>query len=532
MSRSAGLDDSRVLFGQSYFLRFDPKLWQAMQPYPPLGSLYAAALLRQRGYDVAFFDAMLADSESEWDAALEQHAPRYAVLFEDNFNYLSKMCLSRMREAAFQMIKSARGAGSTVLVCGSDASDHAHGYLEAGAHAVLHGEGEASLIELMDRLTGRIDTPLAEIPGLSLAPELAAPESNEPAGTEPIRTAPRPVLRDLDALPFPARDLIDVERYRDLWIERHGYFSLNMVTTRGCPYHCNWCAKPIWGQTYHMRSPADVADELAKIRETYRPDHIWFCDDIMGLKKGWMAQLADEIEKRGARTPFKCLSRADLLLRDGEAEALARAGCRSVWIGAESGSQKILDAMDKGTRVEQIYDAARKLHEVGLEIGFFLQFGYPGETLDDIRATRRMVRDCRPDEIGISVSYPLPGTRFHELVKAELGNKRNWVDSADLEMMYRGPFATGFYRQLWRVVNKEFRARQAGDAVGAALRRPSTLRPAHLRKVAAWGFHHLTLPFEHLVLHRRRREPHVGLAALESGMSPGEAALPTPQAGD
>jgi anaerobic magnesium-protoporphyrin IX monomethyl ester cyclase len=280
-----------------------------------------------------------------------------------------------------------------------------------------------------------------------------------------------------------------------------------------------------------MRSPGGVADELAEVREVYRPDHVWFCDDIMGLKKGWMADFAREVEARGARLPFKCLSRADLLLRDGEVEALSRAGCRSVWIGAESGSQKILDAMDKGTRVEQIHDAARRLREAGIKVGFFLQFGYPGETLDDIRRTRQMVRDCRPDEIGISVSYPLPGTRFHGMVEAELGDKRNWVDSADLAMMYRGPFATGFYRQLWRVVNKEFRARQAAAAVAAALRRPATLRPTHLRKAAAWGFHRLTLPFEHLALHRRRRQPHAGLAALASGMSPADAARPTPQDG-
>lgn len=526
MSRSLETEGHRVLFGQSYYLRFDPKLEQAMQPYPPLGSLYAAGLLRERGYDVAFFDAMLAESEAEWDRALDQHRPRYAVLFEDNFNYLSKMCLSRMREAAFAMIASARRAGATLLVCGSDATDHAEGYIEAGAHCVLHGEGEATLVELMDRLSGRTDTPLTEIAGLTLSPDLV------PSSAEPERTAPRPVMRDLDALPFPARDLIDVERYRRIWRERHGHFSLNMVTTRGCPYHCNWCAKPIWGQTYHMRSSADVAHELAEVKARFRPDHIWFCDDIMGLKKGWMADFAREVESLDARTPFKCLSRADLLLRDGEVEALRRAGCRSVWIGAESGSQKILDAMDKGTRVEQIHDAARRLHEAGIEIGFFLQFGYPGETLDDIAATRRMVRDCRPDEIGISVSYPLPGTRFHEMVKAELGEKRNWVDSADLEMMYRGPFATGFYRQLWRVINKDFRAQRAADAVGAALRRPSSLRPAHLKKAAAWGFHRLTLPLEHFVLHRRRREPHVGLAALDSGMSPTAAAEPTPQAGE
>ncbi len=520
----------RVLLGQSYFLRFDPKLWQSMQPYPPLGSLYAAGLLRRSGYDVAFFDAMLADSEADWDAALERHRPLYAVLFEDNFNYLSKMCLSRMREAALVMIRSARRAGATVLVCGSDATDHAERYVRAGAHFVLHGEGEATLVELMDRLTGLGESSSAcppsaglfdNVPGLTLAPEVT--------GGELVRTAPRPVLRDLDALPFPARDLIDVERYRRRWHRRHGYFSLNMVTTRGCPYHCNWCAKPIWGQTCHMRSPANVAEELAEVRAAYRPDHVWFCDDIMGLKKGWMADFAEEVDQRGARTPFKCLSRADLLLRDDEVEALRRAGCRSVWIGAESGSQKILDAMDKGTRVEQIHAAARRLHEAGIEVGFFLQFGYPGETFEDIELTRKMVRGRRPDEIGISVSYPLPGTRFYDLVKGELGAKRNWVDSADLEMMYRGPFATGFYRQLWRVVNKEFRARRAADAVKVAIRRPAAFRPAHLRRAAAWGFHRLSLPFEHLALHRRRRQPHAGIADLASGMSPGEASRPTTQ---
>ncbi len=520
---------SGVLLGQSYYLRFDPKLEQAMQPYPPLGTLYAAAVLRQRGHEVALFDAMLARSEAEWDAALERHRPRFAVLFEDNFNYLSKMCLSRMREAAFVMIASARRRGCTVAVCGSDATDHAGRYLASGAQFVIHGEGEATLAELIDRLTGRTDTPLEAISGLTIAPELAAPGAA--GGDGPVRTPPRPVLRDLDALPFPARDLLDVERYRRIWEERHGTFSLNMVTTRGCPYHCNWCAKPIWGQTYHMRSPANVADELAEVKAAWRPDHVWFCDDILGLKKGWTAELADEIERRGVRTPFKCLSRADLLLRDGEVEALARAGCRTVWIGAESGSQKILDAMDKGTRVEQIHEARRRLRAAGIEVGFFLQFGYPGETREDVDLTRELVRDCRPDEIGISVSYPLPGTRFHEMVKAELGEKRNWVDSADLEMMYRGPFATGFYRRLWRVVNKEFRAQRAADAVAAAVRRPRTLRPRHLKRAAAWGFHRLTLPFEHLALERASREPHAGLGPLESGMSPGEAARPSPQAG-
>ncbi|HYN87614.1 MAG TPA: radical SAM protein, partial [Ardenticatenaceae bacterium] len=393
---------SEVLFGQSYYLRFDPKLWEAMKPYPPLGTLYAASYVRSKGYEVALFDAMLADSEAEWAAALDRHRPRFAVIFEDNFNYLSKMCLLRMRQAAHTMSAMARERGCTVIVCGSDATDHAPKYFEHGADYVLLGEGELTLGELLDSLTGREPRSLEQILGL------AWPEG---------ATGRRPDIRDLDALPFPAWDLVDVERYRRVWEERHGFYSMNMVTTRGCPYHCNWCAKPIWGQRYNVRSPENVVAELKWLKETYRPDHIWFADDIMGLKPGWIQRFADLVEQHDARVPFKSLNRADLLLRGDTVSALRRAGCRTIWIGAESGAQKILDAMDKGTSVEQIYEAARRLHAAGIEVGFFLQFGYPGETREDIEKTLQMVRDCLPDDIGISVSYPLPGTKFFENVK-------------------------------------------------------------------------------------------------------------------
>ncbi len=527
-----------VLFGQSYFLRFDPKLWQGMKPYPPLGSLLAAAYVRARNYDVAFFDAMLATSEAEWTSALARHRPRFAVLFEDNFNYLSKMCLLRMREAAFAMIRAARESGATVIVCGSDATDHAAAYVEQGAQVVIHGEGEAALAETLDCLSGRQQQPLASVRGVSIVRELLArdersdtPPADDASG-DLLRTPPRPVLRDLDALPFPAWDLIDLEPYRRIWIARHGYFSLNMVTTRGCPFHCNWCAKPIWGQTYHMRSPENLADELALLRERYQPDHIWFADDIMGLKRGWMAGFADAVAARGIQTPFKCLSRADLLCRDGEVEALARAGCDVVWIGAESGSQKILDAMEKGTQIEQIREATRRVQAAGIRMGFFLQFGYPGESRADVDATRDLVRDARPDEIGISVSYPLPGTSFYQRVESELGRKQNWIDSDDLDMMYRGPFATAFYRQLHTVVTKEFRARAALDTVKAALARPTRLRAHHVRKAGAAGYHWLTLPWARWRLAAKERVPHQGVGPLVGAMSHAQAATPTPQAKD
>ncbi|MFQ5854081.1 MAG: B12-binding domain-containing radical SAM protein [Anaerolineae bacterium] len=526
---------AEVLFGQSYYLRFDPKLWEAMQPYPPLGTLYAASYLRERGYDVALFDAMLADSERRWAEALERHQPRYAVIFEDSFNYLSKMCLLRMRQAAFTMSEMAKERDCTVIVCGSDATDHAPKYFAHGVDYVLIGEGEVTLGELMDHLSGRTDVPLESIEGLAF-PENAqrpAPNTQYPIpNIQPVYTPPRPIITDLDSLPFPAWDLVDIPRYQEIWYQRHGYYSMNMVTTRGCPYHCNWCAKPIWGQRYNIRSPENVVAELNWLKETYRPDHIWFADDIMGLKPGWLSRFADLVEEQEARVPFKSLNRVDLLLRDGDIDALRRAGCQIVWVGAESGSQKILDAMEKGTRVEQIYEATQRLKEADIQVGFFLQFGYPGETREDVEKTLQMVRDCRPDDIGMSVSYPLPGTKFFERVQDQLGVKQNWVDSNDLAMLYRGPFTTDFYRQLHTALHKEFRARKYWAEAKHLARRPMDFRAKHLRRMAAMVYHTVTLPVERHRLNRLEKLPHAGLEPLPPGLDQAAAATPSPQIGD
>lgn len=513
---------SKILFGQSYYLRFDAKLWEAMQPYPPLGTMYAASYVRDRGYKVALFDAMLAQSEEEWARALAKEEPRYAVIYEDNFNYLSKMCLLRMREAAFTMIDAARRQGCITIVGGSDATDHAEAYLKQGADYVLLGEGEITLGALLDSLEGRNSTPPPEITGLAY---------HERAGARDVQRNPRrPDIKDVDALPFPAWDLVDVEKYRRIWYENHGYFSMNMVTTRGCPYHCNWCAKPIWGQRYNSRSPENVVAELKWLKETYEPDHIWFADDIMGLKPGWWQRFAEAVLEANAVAPFKCLSRADLITRsEDEISALARAGCDIVWMGAESGSQKILNAMEKGTRVEQIYEATRILHEAGIRVGFFLQFGYPGETREDIERTFQMVRDCRPDDIGMSVSYPLPGTRFYESVKVQLGEKQNWVDSADLAMMYRGPFTTAFYRQLHVVLHKEFRSRRCLARWRQILRRQASPTRNDLREAVASVYRLLTLPLARLRLNRLSHIPHESNVEATPHMSLDDAARPSPQ---
>lgn len=502
-----------VLLGQSYYLRFDPKLWEGMKPYPPLGTLYAASYLRERSYDVRLFDAMLAESESEWERALDEHRPDYVVIYEDGFNYLSKMCLTRMRQAAFTMSEAAKERGCTVIISGSDATDHKTLYFEHGADAIVVGEGEIGLGETLDVLTGKSEMKRHDLLGV------AWPDAPDPK--------PRPNARDLDSFPFPAWDLVDIPRYKRIWQERHGYYSMNMVTTRGCPYHCNWCAKPIYGQRYNVRSPENVAQELKWLKEHFAPDHIWFADDIFGLKPGWIERFASEVERLDARTPFKCLLRVDLI-KKSVPDALKRAGCEIVWVGAESGSQKILDAMDKGTKVEEIYSAARSLHEAGVKIAFFLQFGYPGEEWEDIQKTLKMVRDCEPDDIGMSVSYPLPGTKFYDNVRAQLGAKQNWLDSADLAMMYRGTYSTEFYRYLHTVLHKEFRSRKTLRALRGGSAARGERRP-RLKEIGSMVYNLVSLPIARRKLVRLASTSKSSMIALPQIMTPEAAATPTAQ---
>jgi anaerobic magnesium-protoporphyrin IX monomethyl ester cyclase len=233
-----------------------------------------------------------------------------------------------------------------------------------------------------------------------------------------------------------------------------------MVTTRGCPFHCNWCAKPIYGQVYNSRTPQNVVEEIKLLQRTIKPGHIWFADDIFGLKPGWVQTFAELMEKENIKIPYKIQSRVDLLLESDTVQALARSGCSEVWVGAESGSQKILDAMEKGTKVSQIYEARRLLKQYGIKTSFFLQFGYIGEEKEDIQATIRMLKDLMPDDIGISISYPLPGTKFYEKVKLDLTEKQNWIDSDDLALMFRGTFSPAYYKQLHRYVHKVYRFRK------------------------------------------------------------------------
>lgn len=441
----------KVLIAQSYFRVLDPKEMQRGMPYPPLGALMAAVMLRNAGHEVVFFDSMIASSTSELYSSIDACRPDVLLMYDDEFNYLSKMCLSNMRDAAVDVLRYAEKRKVTSLIFSSDATDHPRLYLEAGARAVLTGEAEITAVEVLAKLSDdSFDRLRSGVLGIKYL-----------EGRSIIETSRRPLLAELDGLPDPDFQLVDISAYKALWHHVHGYFSLNVSTTRGCPFHCNWCAKPIYGQVYHVRSAAKVVEHIKGLKERYAVDHIWMTDDIFGLKPGWLEEFADQTDRQGVRVPFKCLTRADLLLRGSTIKTLRRAGCRTIWIGAESGSQKILDAMDKGTTVGQIYEASQQCRLAGIDVAFFIQFGYPGEAWVDIGRTRRMIRDLQPVDIGVSVSYPLPGTEFYDTVSAQLKSKTNWTDSDDLDLMYVGTFSRDFYKVLHRFVHLEYRMLRA-----------------------------------------------------------------------
>jgi anaerobic magnesium-protoporphyrin IX monomethyl ester cyclase len=461
-----------ILVCHSYFLSFDHKQLERGKPYPPLATLQVAAMLRKAGHQVSFFDAMLADGVEEFDRKLALVEPQIVLLYEDTFNFLSKMCLGIMRRAACRMIGAARRAGARVIAAGPDVSDAPAPYLLAGADVTLIGEGLSALTELLARLAAQPAAAAAELAeGLGGVQFLRHDKVTTLSGSRLLPTS--------EYEGFAAWDLVDMDRYRSVWYDTHGYFSLNMAASRGCSFRCAWCAKPTWGNHYLQREASDVALEMAHLRRSFDPQHIWFADDIFGFRVAWVTDFAQALQAAGGGVRFTIQTRADLI-SERMAQALRSADCYEAWIGAESGSQRVLDAMNKGTTVAEILTARDRLRTAGIRVGFFIQLGYLGEKIEDIAATRDLLQGGRPDEIGVSVSYPLPGTPFHELVKAQLGDKTRWRESNDLEMMFHGTYTSDFYRSIRGLLHEQVALQGAAQSHGGFTAGEEAARAARL----------------------------------------------------
>ncbi len=430
------------------FICKDPVEQKLMTPYFPLGLLYLAAVLRQDGYRVDIFDCTFRQDYREFETYLQQARPRVVGITS----------LITIRRHALILSEIAHRQGATVILGGPDPTGIPERYLhhrvgdEFAVDLVVHDEGELTLRELMAFLVGQGDHPpaLAEIAGL----RRRGPDGRITA------TAPRPRIDNLDALPFPARDLVDMQAYREAWRRAHGYWSLSMINTRGCPYDCAWCQRAVFGRLFRTRSAASSAAEMQFIKETYAPDHLRIVDDITGIRKQWVQQWRDEILARDAAIPFECLTRVNLATPEMLA-ALKEAGCQKIYFGAESGSQKVLDAMNKGIKVAQIDRAAELCRQFGIKTYFFMMVGYPGETWEDLQASVQLLRRTRPDEFSTTIAYPLPGTKFYEQVRDRLlfsGDwKLDWDYTAENRLLFRRDrYNSRFYRWVVRWFHKEW----------------------------------------------------------------------------
>lgn len=425
------------------FLYQDPVERRLMTPYFPLGLLYLAATARDAGYTVSIFDAMFQAGDEAFVAALEREQP----------GVVGFGVLATVRTAALRLADLAHRHGATVVAGGADPTGRPESYLRHQSNGsqpvdiVVVGEGEQTLSELLPLLLSDepIDGQLQEIPGLAYLD----------ANGQLVSTAARQHCADLESLALPARDLIDVEAYRQAWHSRHGFFSLSLIATRGCPYGCKWCQKSVFGRSFRPRSPESVAEEMCLIKEHYRPDQLRIVDDVMGIDRKWVRTWHAAVLARDATIPFECLSRVDLM--DEEMVRLLReAGCIRIAFGAESGSQKVLDAMNKGTTVEQIRRAAELCRRHGIETYFYIMLGYPGEEWADICKTVDLLKETRPEQFSSTIAYPLPGTDFHDEVKHRLLDAPNWDYTAENRLLFQRKYSTRFYRWVQRWLHHEW----------------------------------------------------------------------------
>jgi radical SAM superfamily enzyme YgiQ (UPF0313 family) len=413
-----------ILLAHAYFLNDDAHERAVMKPYPPLGILYLSAYLKRAGFSAGVFDSTFQDLAA-FDALMLRERPAVVGLY---VNLMTK-------RSALAMIRIAKAHGAHVVLGGPEPPHYAKPYLAHGADIVVRGEGEVTLAELLPHLARFGLRDLHHIDGIAFLD----------GDGKLIETAPRALMPDLSANPWPDREAIDVPHYMRVWKTHHGQSSVSVIQARGCPYTCTWCSHSVYGTTHRRRTPEDAADEVLWIRERYNPDLIWYADDVFAINRRWFFQYKQALEARGVRIPFECISRADRL--DEEVvSALAEMGCFRLWNGSESGSQRILDAMKRKTDAADVRAKTRLLQQHGIETGMFIMLGYEGEELSDLDETVAHLKEANPDIFLTTVAYPIKGTPYYAEVESRLLVDRPWELRSDRDLAVANRRSRRFYR--------------------------------------------------------------------------------------
>lgn len=433
----------KILLTHGYFLQEDAKEQAIMKPYVPLGILYISAYLEKYGYPNRVFDSTFSTFDHLCHALLGDQ-PDVVGIYT---NLMTKLNVLRI----IHFIRNNPALEHTKIVLGGpEVRNHTDQFLQHGAHFLVLGEGEQTMLELVEWLAGKNDIAPTAIDGITYMD----------AGGTIQRNRERMKLKNLDDLPFPHRLQVDLPLYFDAWKERHGTSAISVSTMRGCPYSCKWCSRAVYGQSYRRRSPTLVVDEIAWIKEHYQVDSIWFVDDVFTVSHKWLADFTKEITQRNLAMPYECITRADRMNEEVILQ-LKASGCFRVWIGAESGSQKIIDRMDRRVEVEQVREMIRLARRHGLQAGTFIMVGYPGETKHDIFETVHHLKAAEPDLYTITVTYPIKGTPLYQEVEDRFLTQLPWESSTDRDIDFHRTYPRKYYDYAIQMIQHEMNYHKA-----------------------------------------------------------------------
>lgn len=433
-----------ILLTHGYFIAEDEHEQKIMKPYPTLGLLYISSHLKAQGFAVDVYDSTF-ETLANFEMYLQRTRPSLVGLY----------CNLMTKQTVLKMVQLCKTVGATVILGGPEPPHYAHDYLERGVDVVVIGEGEITIETLIPRLATDGPHKLHEVLGIVFRDETG----------QVVRTGARPQIKDLSAQPWPDREAIPMQQYLDTWKTHHGSSSISLITARGCPYTCTWCSHTVFGETHRRRTPHDVANEVAWLTEQYQPDQLWYADDVLTIHKRWFLQYAAEIMERGLAHPFECISRADRL-DETVIKALADMGCQRLWIGAESGSQRILDRMKRKTDVTDVQQKTKQLQAHGIQVGMFIMLGYDGEEPSDIAASVDHLKKSNPDIFLTTVAYPIKGTKYFQAVAEKVVAHLDWEIRTDRDLQVNGRQSRRFYEHATRWMVNEVnlsRLRQAGS---------------------------------------------------------------------
>jgi len=455
-----------VLLVHAYYLDRDVHERAIMRPYPPLGILSLSAYLKRHGIEVEVFDGTFSSPDALRDRIARDRPPVVGL-------YANMMTRANVLDAA----RFARAAGAFVVVGGPEPANYAEEYLARGVDAVVVGEGEVTLHELVTHHAAFGDRELDRIDGIVYRGE----------DGEPRRTAPRSLIEDLDALPLPDRDAIDLDAYLRTWERHHGRRAVSLITARGCPFTCTWCSHAVYGHTHRRRSPASVIAEVRHLKRRYAPDLLWFADDVFTISKRWVREYRELAMRENLVIPFETISREDRL-DEATVAALRDLGCARLWIGSESGSQRVLDAMDRRTDAARVREMVHLLRRYGIESGMFIMLGYEGEELRDLEDTVRHLKEAAPDIFLTTLAYPIKGTAYHDRVADRVIPGGDFEEATDRDATVAGRRSRRFYDHAtrWMVSEVNHHRLRSGPAPRRLPRLVKSYLNARVGRMGMW----------------------------------------------